>query len=139
MPPCEHPECPNPATSQSKWRNLCREHKYLEDLRHLNEYPQDTSKKSVDKWSRTIPNRPILWEDQMNSEQARAEKEKQAKALAEAKEALRRFLTDEEVKEVSVRSSQPPVVGIPLSILVGLLVRQEELIEELRNEIDGLR
>jgi len=74
--------------------------------------------------------------DERNLNELNARKAQEA--LDRIRELLKDVLTTEQFDRIAVIRRDDPVVGIPASILFLVLEKQQELIEELRQIIDGL-
>ena len=65
-------------------------------------------------------------------------KRKVEEVIDRIRESLKNVLTKEQLDRIAVIRRDDPVVGIPASILFIVLEKNQELIEELRQIIDGL-
>jgi hypothetical protein len=111
-------------------------------------YPEESVHKNSGWKTKRVPSKPYdipiprtveheLGEaDDRNREEER--KRKVEEVTARIRELLKDILTEEQLKLIAVLRRDDPVVGIPASILFIILDKHTEVIEELRQIIDGL-
>jgi len=85
---------------------------------------------------------PRTVEDELGEADDRKREEERKRKVEEVtariRESLKDILTKEQLDRIAVIRRDDPVVGIPASILLIIIEKHQELIEELRQIIDGL-
>ena len=117
----------------------CREHYAMYDM--YSNRNRDWNTKSVPSKPYEVPI-PRNIEDELREADDRTREEaikrKVEEVIDRIRESLKNVLTKEQLDRIAVIRRDDPVVGIPASILFIVLEKNQELIEELRQIIDGL-